>query len=94
MNFCRLKTSVVVFFVLAFGLANISQGQEWARKMFKVYVHEFGNVPLGEIPEYRFEMENVFKETIRIRSVTSSCGCTIATPTKKVLKMWEKGEIF
>ncbi len=94
MNFCKLKTRIAIFFVLAVGLVNISEGQEWARKMFKEYVHEFGNVPLGEIPEYRFEMENVFKETIRIRSVTSSCGCTIATPTKKVLAMWEKGEIL
>lgn len=93
MNFCKSKTPVVVLFLLAFGLVNISQGQEWARKMFKDYVHEFGNVPLGEIPEYRFEIENIYKEDIRIRSVTSSCGCTIATPTKKVLKTWEKGEI-
>ena len=94
MNFWKQKISVVVFLAIGFSLANLSDGQEWARKMFKEYSHEFGNVPLGEIPEYRFEMENVFNETIRIRSVTSSCGCTIATPTKKVLKTWEKGEIF
>lgn len=94
MYFSRPKTSIIVFFILAFGLSDISDAQEWARKMFKEYVHDFGNVPLGEIPEYRFQMENVFEEDIRIRSVTSSCGCTIATPTKKVLKTWEKGEIF
>lgn len=68
-------------------------GQEWARKMFKEYAHDFGKVPLGEIPEYRFEIQNVFEETIQIRSVTSSCGCTIASASKKVLAKWEKGEI-
>ena len=94
MNFCKLKTCLVVCCVLAFGLTNISDGQEWARKMFKEYSHDFGNVPLGTVPEYRFQMENVFNETINIRSVTSSCGCTIATPTKKSLQKWEKGEIL
>ena len=93
MNFCKLKTGVTLFFVFALGIANVSDAQEWARKMFKEYSHEFGKVPLGEIPEHRFEIENIYKEDIRIRSVTSSCGCTIATPTKTVLKTWEKGEI-
>lgn len=94
MNFYKINTRVIVFLALAIGFANISVGQEWARKMFREYVHEFGNVPLGEIPEYRFQVENIFEEDIRIRSVTSSCGCTIATPTKKILKTWEKGEIL
>ena len=60
MNFCKQKTSIIAFFLFAFSFASISDAQEWARKMFKEYVHDFGNVPLGEIPEYRFEMENVY----------------------------------
>ncbi|MFT7632583.1 MAG: hypothetical protein ACI87E_003635 [Mariniblastus sp.] len=76
-----------------FGFSNVSDAQEWARKMFKEYTHAFGKVPMGEIPEYRFEIENIYQEDIRIRSVTSSCGCTIATASKNVLKMLEKGEI-
>lgn len=94
MNFNKLKPIAVVFAIGIFGFANISDGQDWARRMFKEYVHEFGKVTLGEIPEYRFEIQNIYEEDIRINSVTSSCGCTIATPSKKVLKTWEKGEII
>jgi hypothetical protein len=94
MNSIRLKPVAIAFAICFFGLANVSQAQDWARKMFKEYVHEFGKVTLGDIPEYRFEVENVYNEDIVIRSVTSSCGCTIATPSKNLLKTWEKGEII
>jgi len=62
--------------------------------MFSEYTHSFGKVPLGEIPEYRFTIKNIYEEDIRIRSVTSSCGCTIATPSKTLLKKLESGEII
>ena len=87
------KIRTLVLLIVVFGLANVSNGQEWARKMFKEYNHSFGKVPLGEIPEFRFEIENIYQENIRIRSVTWSCGCTIATPTKTSLRSKEKGEI-
>lgn len=80
--------------VVSWGTGNVLQGQEWARKMFTEYVHDFKEVNLGEKPEYRFKIKNIYKEDITIRSVSSSCGCTIATPTKKVLKMYEEGEIL
>ena len=94
MNTVKLKSRVIVFLLCVFGAASISDGQEWARKMFTEYVKDFGEVPLGEVPEYRFEIENKYEEDIRIRSIRSSCGCTIATATKNVLKTWEKGEIL
>ncbi len=68
--------------------------QDWARKMFKEFSHDFGTVVRGEEVEYRFEIENVYEEDMRIESVTSSCGCTKATVTKNVLKTWEKAEII
>ena len=94
MNIRKIKFAL--FAILAFStmLANTSDAQDWARKMFKEYVHDFRKVPLGEIPEYRFEIQNIYKEDIRIRSISSSCGCTIASASKNVLKMWEKGEIL
>lgn len=67
--------------------------QEWARSMFNTLSHDFGNVPKGKRPEFRFEIENKYKEDIRIRNVVSSCGCTSASITKKVIKTWEKSEV-
>lgn len=62
--------------------------------MFKEYTHDFGNVQKGQVPEYRFKIQNVYEEDIRIGSVHSSCGCTSVSLTKNVLKTWEEGEII
>lgn len=74
-------------------LAAESHAQQWAQKMFKELSHDFGDVTKGERPVHRFEIQNIYKEDIRIASVVSSCGCTTVSATKNVLKMWEKGEI-
>jgi hypothetical protein len=94
MFYNRFLFRLFVVFAAAWGSAGVLQGQEWARKMFTDYDHDFKEVNLGEKPEYRFKIKNIYKEDITIQSVSSSCGCTIATPTKKVLKMYEEGEIL
>lgn len=71
-----------------------ASGQEWARKMFSEFEHDFGTVARGSKMEHRFVITNVYKEDIVIESVTSSCGCTDVTLTKNVLKTWEKAEII
>ena len=68
-------------------------GQEWARKMFSEFEHDFGTVARGSKVEHRFVITNVYKEDIVIESVTSSCGCTDVSLTKNVLKTWETAEI-
>ena len=92
-----IKTKLVLFCLASFSLVftfvpNV-EGQEWARKMFKETDHDFGKVPMGQVPEHRFEIQNIYREPIHIQSVTSSCGCTIVSATKKTLKTWEKAEI-
>ncbi len=86
---------LIVFSLVVVGLTNQSaHGQAWLRQMFKGQsTHDFGDVQLGDVPEHSFQFENVFNETFHIQSIHSSCGCTIATASKKTLKTWEKGEI-
>ncbi|MEZ6095061.1 MAG: DUF1573 domain-containing protein [Pirellulaceae bacterium] len=85
---------LIAFLLVALGNLSVSaQDQTWARKMFKETNHDFGTVVRGEEVEYRFEIENVFQEEMRIESVTSSCGCTKASLTQNVLKTWEKGYV-
>ena len=87
---------LIVLSLVVVSLTNQSaHGQAWLRQMFKgESTHDFGDVQLGEVPEYRFQFENVFNETFHIQSINSSCGCTIATASKRTLKTWEKGEII
>ncbi len=90
------STQILAFLSVAFiglSIAPPTHGQDWARKMFKEHSHDFGNVPKGQVPEFRFPIENIYQEDIHIAQVTSSCGCTSVSVTKQVLKTWEKGEI-
>ena len=57
----QFVVSVLVAIVASFGPADVLQGQEWARKMFTEYVHDFKEVNLGEKPEYRFKIKNIYK---------------------------------
>ncbi len=68
--------------------------QKWVGEMFDVTSHDFGNVPRGAKAEYRFELTNPYEEVVHIRSVKSSCGCTIPRVEKDTLKTYEKGEII
>lgn len=49
---------------------------DWARSMFTSTNHDFGTVARAAKTEYRFEFENRSNQTIHVRSVRTSCGCT------------------
>ncbi len=69
-------------------------GQQWAEDMFDHTSHDFGTVAKGAKVEHRFALENIYEEDVHILSVSSSCGCTTPTISKRVLKTWEKAEIL
>ena len=93
----RNCTKIVVFaLILGWWLASpaTSSAQDWARKMFTEYQHDFGIVAKESRPEHKFEITNVYLEDIRIRDVFSSCGCTSVSITKRVLKQGETGYLI
>lgn len=70
-----------------------SSAQDWARKMFKVTNHDFGTVGRGSKQEFAFEFTNLYKESVHIDSVRSSCGCTTTSVTKDRLATLESAAI-
>lgn len=88
------KSIFLIGVMAVWGIASCAQGQEWARKMLSEYSHDFGEVQKGELPEYRFELKNVYEETINIAQVFSSCGCTQVSVNKRQLKTWETAEVI
>lgn len=94
MNHRNLRPFLFACLIGLVSIPSLSHGQEWARNMFKVRVHKFGDVQLGDVPECRFEFENLYNEDIHIASVHSSCGCTIATASKNLLSTNETAEII
>jgi len=68
--------------------------QEWTKRMFKEFSHDFGNVAKHSKVEYRFEIENPFEEDISIARAETSCRCTDVSLSKTILKSGEKGEVI
>ena len=90
----RLGKVVVVFLLHLHLLTVVGQTAEsWGSAMFKEKRFDFGRVAIGSDAEHRFTVTNVFQENVRLLSVRSSCGCTDASLTTKVLKSHEAAEV-
>jgi hypothetical protein len=67
--------------------------QEWAEKMFEKREHDFGVVAKGADARYRLKLTNTYKEPVHIASVSTTCGCTAAKPSKDTLTSLESAYI-
>lgn len=52
-----------------------AQDSDWGRKMFDKREVKFGSVARNADVVFRFQVKNIFKETIQITSLSTSCGC-------------------
>ncbi len=64
-----------------------------AKIEFKDTEQDYGDMIHGEIAKFTFEFTNTGKSELIIRKTKASCGCTIASPGKKVLQPGESSEI-
>ena len=70
-----------------------SAGDDWAEKMFSELSHDFGSVARGADVRHKIQVKNLYEETIRISNVSTTCGCTAASPSQETLKTGEVAEI-
>lgn len=89
----NLSLLVLVGMCSGWATDQLALGQNWAAKMFNETSHDFGNVAKGELPEFRFEIENIYQEDVVIERVHTSCQCITVSLSKNVLKSFEKGEV-
>jgi len=61
--------------------------------MFDQTTHDFGNVARGSKAVYRFQVKNLYEETVHIAGIRSSCGCTTPAIDKHTLATFETAEI-
>lgn len=52
-----------------------AQDQEWGRKMFDRTEVNFGSVVKNADTVFKFKVKNIYKETIQISNLWTSCGC-------------------
>ncbi len=86
-------TAVAAFLIFTPGVQAASQSTEWALKMFEEKSHNFGVVARGSDVRHRIKITNIYKETVHIADVKTSCGCTAAKPSKYTLKSLESAYI-
>ncbi|MDR1962557.1 MAG: DUF1573 domain-containing protein [Planctomycetaceae bacterium] len=88
----------IFFPAFVFGLFLISgfaaAAESWGIDLFQIKRHDFGRVAIGADVVYRFEMENVYQQDIKILGVHSSCGCTLPSLSTNLLKSGEKGAVI
>jgi len=53
---------------------------------FNEMSHDFGDIKQGDRVEYQFIVQNKGKRDLILRDVKTSCGCTIVSPAKKVIR--------
>jgi hypothetical protein len=80
--------------LLTLACASTASAQNWAEKMFEVTNHDFGTVARGAKSDFSFKLKNIYKETLHISGVRSSCGCTTPTITKDTVPTLETSEII
>lgn len=66
---------------------------EWATKLVKAKSVDFGVIATGSDSKKFITVRNVLDEQVVIQSATTTCGCSVATPSKKVLDPGEEAQI-
>lgn len=61
----------------------------WAEKMFSARQHNFGTVGRSQDVEYSIDITNLYKETVNISEVTSSCACISPSIENRTLQSKE-----
>jgi uncharacterized cupredoxin-like copper-binding protein len=72
---------------------NVSDNSSGAKIFFPETQHDFGKVTEGKKVEYTFKFENKGTESLVIKDVKTSCGCTAAVVSNSTIKPGEAGSI-
>jgi len=60
---------------------------------FKEKQYDFGNIPSGKSVSTLFKFLNTGKNSLLVKEVTTSCGCTVSEWPKEIIEPNESGEI-
>ncbi|MBK8574267.1 MAG: DUF1573 domain-containing protein [Elusimicrobia bacterium] len=67
----------------------------WARPkaQFTESRYDFGVLPQGSTTTHTFSVKNVGDKPLKIESVKTTCGCTVASPTNSLIAPGDVGQI-
>ncbi|GIX04823.1 MAG: hypothetical protein KatS3mg114_0692 [Planctomycetaceae bacterium] len=67
------------------------QAQDWGQKMFEVAAVDFGRVATGSECSRQIKIKNIYKETIYLTEVRTSCACARAVANVTKLESGQEG---
>ena len=86
----RCRATIIFAGVLAMAASTaVAAEPTWAEKMFDSTSHDFGVIAVTAKVTHRFQVKNLYRETVHIASVKTSCGCSVAQPSKSTLASGE-----
>lgn len=71
----------------------VDEKQTYPKFEFTKKIHKFGEISEGEIVVCEFYFKNVGDSNLIIRTIESSCGCTVVKWKKKPIKVGEESKI-
>jgi hypothetical protein len=74
-------------------LGSFASGETGPKIKFREDSIDFGKIKQGEALTHIFVFHNVGEDTLKIKRVQSSCGCTAALVSKREIAPGEKGEV-
>ncbi len=87
-----MRTLVATAIVVAAWASTASASQ--LSSLFKTTNHDFGTVARAAKTEYRFTFDNPYNQTIQVRSVRTSCGCTTPSVETEIVPPGGRGSIL
>ena len=84
-------TVIIPTLMIGWASTAVAQNLNWAQKMFDKQSHDFGVVARGADVRHRFKVKNIYKETIHISNVRTTCGCSSAKISKNSFVTYEEG---
>ena len=84
-----MKKLILVFFIIGFSIDLFAQ----AEIKFIESMYDFGAVEEGQLATYVFKFKNIGNDTLQLKSVKPSCGCTSPYWVKDPVLPGKTGEI-
>lgn len=71
----------------------VNEQSAWAKKLFSTAKIDFGVIARGSESKKTFVIRNVLSETVQITNIRTTCGCSGATVSKKLLQPKEEATV-
>ena len=84
----NVKHTILVVITLAITAGAVS-ADPWAQQMVRASKIDFGVIATGSEAKKLIEVKNVYREVVHISSVSTTCGCSAATPGKQTIQPGE-----